>query len=214
MKEFVIWLLSYFKYQPKTALLMIDGDNVSINSIRTIIKSLQQIQALEIEIFCNEDSVRGWIKHKAPELDNAIYHVTVSEPQAVDLKMNARIIRILAENTNKLLSHRRIYFCSNDSGYRSALFYMAKVLPVTVLSKTKCILNIKNVESIKLKSEIDKKIVFDTGLVKVSMSLVNIGNLLKEKGVTYGKLSKFLLQNGFELQNERVSKVPIANQYS
>lgn len=197
-------------YHPKKSLLMIDGDNINISSVSAIIKRLQQKKSLEIEIFCNKDSVEGWTKHKAAYLDNATFHLTKSEPQAVDLKINARIIKMLSESISNDLCYSHVYFCSNDSGYLTALFYMAKVLRVTVVSKTESLLNIKNVEPIKIQSEIEPSKKFDTELIKPTMSLVNIGKLLKRKGIKYNKLSKLLLNNGFEIHNGYISKTPLA----
>ncbi len=203
-------LQSYRKSEPMVnSLFIIDGDNVSVNSIRGFITKLVPYINCKVEIYCNENSAKHWRTGNILELDVASFYLTDNTPQAADLKIMTRMIDLLSDDKNQTLSYKHIYFCSQDKGYRSALYFLARVVPVTVLSGTSALLNIRNTQSIQLNTPTKQDKTFDYSLINISMPLAKIGSILREHDIKYKNLSTFLINEGFKIKNDRISAMPM-----
>jgi hypothetical protein len=200
-----------FLQRENSPLLLIDGDGISPRYLSSLLENLEvDINNIKVHIFCNTNSVRSWVGCK--NFSKAIYTLSPVEPQSADLTIKTTFIKLLTElHLSGDKYHKNIYLAADDTTFSEDLEYMAKIFNITVISNTPKLLNIPNVNSIPL-----KKISTNTLsqcellLIKQAMSLVEVGHVLKTNGIKYHmKLTEFLIFQGFEVSNGRVSKIPL-----
>lgn len=190
------------KKSTKESLLLIDGDNISPKMLSTII-SKEAISKLQVEIFCNTESSTGWIKFE--KFSNSTLYLVKTKPQEADLRIKSRMIEILSLKANEA-ELTNIYFASNDKTFIEDMKNLSHKFNVTYISQHSSLCRYKNLNTININCNLSLS---EKQLIKTSMPLVKVGSVLKINDIYYpGKLSNFLVSQGFKVSNNTISGVP------
>jgi hypothetical protein len=207
MNHLVKILMNLFT-SPKKHLLFVDGDNISPVALKNTINNCALGTNMRIEVFCNCIGAKGWLKER--EFDEAVYNLVKTEPQAADLKLKSRIIKLLA--THSSYNFTQIYIATNDHTFRSDIASLSNIFPTSVVSTSSYLLSIPNTTAIPMATNTEVLNMEEKRLIQIGDCLPRVGSLLKSNGIVYEcSLSKFLRSNGFVVEKDTVTKTPTIN---
>lgn len=183
-------------------LLLIDGDNLSPKTLSNIIPHEVMNYNLKIEIFCTIENSSRWIKSE--QFSKANFLLVKTKPQEADLRIKSRVIELACLKSKKA-KLTKIYFASNDKTFIEDVTHLSQKFDVTYISQHSLCSN-TNLKTINTTHNLTLN---EKQLIKLSMPLFNVGIILKKNGVTYqGKLTKFLIYQGFKVSNGIITSVP------
>ncbi|PCH96889.1 MAG: hypothetical protein COB83_04015 [Gammaproteobacteria bacterium] len=191
-------------------LLCIDADNVSPKLFLQEGINLEQFS--EIELYCNTTTPSRWLNHRY--YDRAIYHLAKVEKDAADRKLTSRLIKLLIDHNETIPQYRCIYICTNDLGFTQDINNIAKRLPIAMISKEPLLLGIQTLsQSIKINNSNQSLIKKNHQLIRPKMHLNQVGSILRANGISYLKLTPYLVKNGYEVDTKSslITRIPTIN---
>ena len=191
------------KVTANKTLLCIDADNISPKVFLRDELSLDHFS--EIELCCNTTTPSRWLKHR--DYDRAIYHLAEVKKDAADRKLTSRLLELLIDNDETISKYECIYICTNDLGFYKDIRNTAKRLPIAMISREPLLLGIQTLsQAIRINKT-------NHHLIRPMMPLNQAGAILRANGVSYLKLTPYLIKNGFEVDTKSslIIKVPTIN---
>ncbi len=216
MKNFFQWFKRRYlnsnnkKVSARKTLLCIDADNISPKVFLQEGFNLEPF--CEIELYCNTTTPSRWLNHR--DYDRAIYHLAKVEKDAADRKLTSRLIKLLIDHNETISQYKCIYICTNDLGFYRDINNIAKRLPIAMISKEPLLLGIQTLsQAIRINNSNQSLIKTNHQLIRPLMRLNQAGAILRANGVSYLKLTPYLVKNGFEVDTKSsvITRVPTIN---